>query len=64
LTEAEAAEFLGIKKQTLAAWRCLGRYDLRFEKIGRLVRYRLEDLEAFCEGRRGISTTAIEAALA
>jgi excisionase family DNA binding protein len=63
LTEIEAAEFLGVRRQTLAAWRCLGRHDLPFEKIGRLVRYRMADLEAFCAARRGTSCAEIEANL-
>ena len=51
LTEAEAADYLGVKPQTLCAWRCTRRYNLRFIKVGRLVRYRFEDLEAFLAER-------------
>jgi predicted site-specific integrase-resolvase len=53
----EAAEFLGIKPQTLGAWASLGRYDLRQVKVGRLSKYRLADLERFIESR---STTTTE----
>lgn len=47
LTAEEAAEFLGIAHQTLSVWRSTGRYDLPYIKVGRNVRYRLSDLEAF-----------------
>ncbi len=51
LTRDEAAAFLGIKPQTLAVWLSAGRYSLPCIKVGRLVRYRLRDLEAFLESR-------------
>lgn len=44
---ADAAKYLGVSEQTLAIWRCTKRYPLPYIKIGRLVRYRLSDLEAF-----------------
>ena len=49
LTRPQAAEYLGVKVQTLAAWACLGRYDLPMVRVGRLVRYRLRDLQRFVE---------------
>jgi hypothetical protein len=52
LTEAEAAAILRVRSKTLAAWRYKKRYDLAYIKVGRLVRYRLEDIEAFIESRR------------
>jgi len=48
----EVAEFLGIKENTLAVWRCNKRYDLPFVKVGRLVKYRKSDLMLFIE--RGV----------
>lgn len=51
LTEAEAAEYLSVEPQTLCSWRCTRRYNLPFLKVGRLVRYRPEDLEAFLQER-------------
>ena len=51
LTEAEAAAYLSVEPQTLCAWRCTRRYNLPFIKVGRLVRYRPEDVEAFLESR-------------
>jgi excisionase family DNA binding protein len=47
LTPAEVAERLGVSATTLATWRCTKRYPLSYVKVGRLVRYRLVDLEAF-----------------
>ncbi len=47
LSPKETAERLGIKTQTLASWRCLARYNLPFIRIGRTVRYKSEDIQAF-----------------
>jgi len=49
LSPQTTADFLGIKAQTLATWRCVGRYDLPFVRVGRKIRYRREDIEAFVE---------------
>jgi hypothetical protein len=46
-----AAQVLDTTAQTLANWRNTGRYSLPYVKVGRLVRYRLSDLEAFIETR-------------
>lgn len=51
LNSREAALFLGIGEETLAVWRCTKRYPLPYVKVGRLVKYRLSDLEAFIESR-------------
>lgn len=47
LTPQDVANRLGISVPTLATWRCTKRYALTYVKIGRLVRYRLSDVEAF-----------------
>lgn len=47
LNRKEAADYLGIKEQTLACWACAGRYRLPFVRVGRLVKYRQQDLDAF-----------------
>lgn len=47
LSRKEAAAYLGIAEQTLAIWHCTKRYDLPCAKIGRLVRYKKSDLDAF-----------------
>ena len=46
LTPKQAAEYLQIKVQTLATWRNQGKGP-KFCKVGRAVRYRPEDLEAY-----------------
>jgi len=51
LTRRQAADFLGVKPQTLAVWHSVGRYDLPTVKVGRSARYRIADLETFCEQR-------------
>lgn len=51
LTRTEAAAFLGISKGTLEVWACTKRYPLPYVKVGRLVKYRLTDLQAFIEAR-------------
>ena len=47
LSRKEAAKYLGLSEQTLAIWKCTKRYDLPCVKIGRLVKYRQVDLDAF-----------------
>jgi excisionase family DNA binding protein len=47
LTTDEAACYLGTTPGTLAVWRCTKAVHVPFVKVGRLVRYRRRDLEAF-----------------
>ncbi|WP_202819724.1 helix-turn-helix domain-containing protein [Thaumasiovibrio subtropicus] len=49
MTRREAAEYLGIKENTLATWASTGRNKLPFIKVGHRVFYRLSDLDAFME---------------
>lgn len=51
LTPKEVSEILGVEPETLNVWRSTRRYLLPYVKAGRLVRYRLSDLNAFIEGR-------------
>ena len=51
LTRQQAAEFLGVKAQTLAVWATTKRYPLPYVRIGRKVKYRRADLERFIESR-------------
>ncbi len=51
LTPAQAGEFLGVSEQTLAIWRSTKRYNLKYVKVGRYVRYRFHDLMLFLESR-------------
>ena len=47
LNSAEAAQMLGVMPHTLEVWRSTGRHRLPYVKIGRLVRYQLEDISEF-----------------
>ena len=51
LPPPEAAAYIGVSKNTLSVWRCVGRYAIPFIKVGRLVRYRRSDLETWLESR-------------
>ena len=51
LTPAQMAKMLGVGEATLAVWRCTRRYALRYVKVGRSVRYRLNDVNRFLESR-------------
>ena len=58
LDSDQAAEYLGLKRTTLEAWRCRGDGP-RFVKMGRLVKYRHADLEAFIESRTRDNTSEV-----
>ena len=47
----QASQYLGLRKETLSIWRSTGRYNLRYIKVGRLVRYTAGDLKAFIASR-------------
>jgi excisionase family DNA binding protein len=51
LTRIQAAEYIGVKPQTLAIWATTGRYNLPMIKVGRLAKYRRSDLDKFLERR-------------
>lgn len=55
-TRAEAAEYIGVKPQTLAAWATHGRYDLPYIRVGRCVRYLRSDLDNFLRSRTVTNT--------
>lgn len=46
MTVQQASEYLGLAVSTLNKWRCHGGGPI-FIKMGRAVRYRMEDLESF-----------------
>lgn len=52
LTNAQAAEYLGISPATLNIWRCSKRYTIPFVKVGTRVMYRKEDLDTWLASRR------------
>lgn len=49
LNTAQAASFLGLEPGTLINWRSTRRQILPFVRLGRSIRYRQSDLEAFVE---------------
>lgn len=49
MTTSQVAKRLGVEEETLINWRYKGRTDLPFVRVGRLVRYRPEDVEQFIE---------------
>ena len=51
LTPKQVAEILGVSVETLNVWRATKRYNLKYVKSGRLVRYREEDVQEFIDSR-------------
>jgi len=50
MTVAEAAEYLGLSQSALNKWRCYGmQYGPAYIKMGKSVRYRLEDLQEWID---------------
>jgi len=51
LTPQDVSKHLGVSVETLNTWRATNRYDLPYIKVGRLVRYRSEDVNNFITSR-------------
>ncbi len=51
IDEKQAAEHLTVSPGTLSVWRSTCRYNLPFVKVGRAVRYRIADLDAWLATR-------------
>ncbi|MBV5295401.1 MAG: helix-turn-helix domain-containing protein [Curvibacter lanceolatus] len=51
LDDKAAAALLDVTPGTLSVWRSTGRYNLPFVKVGRKVRYRHSDIEAWLQKR-------------
>lgn len=60
LNEIQVAEMIDVKPQTLQSWRATGRYGLPYIRVGRLIRYRLADVEAWLLSRTTNGTVADE----
>jgi predicted DNA-binding transcriptional regulator AlpA len=56
LTPAQVSEMTGLAQSTLANWRTLGKGPTWF-KIGRLVRYDAEAVDAWLNGLQAPSST-------
>lgn len=50
LSPQQAAERLGVSTSTLDAWR-VKRINLDFVKVGKLVRYKASDIQAFIDAQ-------------
>ena len=48
LTRGQAAAYLSLRPQTLAAWASAGK-NLTYVKVGRAVRYRQSDIDQYIE---------------
>jgi len=57
MTRAQAANYLGVKPQTLAVWATKQRHKIPFSKSGRFVRYRRADLDKWLEDRTTTSSS-------
>lgn len=51
LNSQEASQYLGVTRDILAVWRTTRRYELPYIKVGRLVKYRLSDLDNWLNQR-------------
>ena len=56
LNESSVAKILNCEVKTLQAWRCRGGGP-KFIRVGRLIRYSHEDLQAYIHSRRVSSTS-------
>ena len=50
MNEAQACQYLGLSIHTVRQWRHLGKGPL-YVKVGRAVRYRQADLDAYMQSR-------------
>ena len=58
LTDSEVAGYLRIEPHTLRVWRSARRHpQLRFVRVGRLVRYKFEDVQSFVNANTQGSAT-------
>lgn len=51
LTRPQAAQYMGLKPQTLGVWASTGRYALPMVRVGRKVLYRRTDLDVWLQSR-------------
>jgi excisionase family DNA binding protein len=64
MSREQAAEYIGVEVQTLAAWACAGRYGIPYTRVGRKCFYKRSDLDKWLDSRTHTSTAAFAAALA
>jgi len=56
MTQREVKEITGLADSTLEQWRLKGKGP-KFIKLGRLVRYRTSDVQAYIAGLKGFAST-------
>jgi len=62
LTSRQLAERFGFEEQTLRVWRCTGRGDLPFIRLGKkAIRYRLSDIQEYLQRNTRTSTASLNA---
>lgn len=59
LRTAETAAILGIGKSTLDQDRLYGRLGLPFVRLGRSIRYRRTDVEAYLQNLKAFTSTSV-----
>jgi len=47
MSAEQAADYLDLTSRTLANWRCNGYPSLPYIKLGRCIKYKLSDLDAY-----------------
>lgn len=52
LSRREAATYLGVGYSTLANWASTGKVKLKYYRVGKAVKYRKSDLDAFIENNQ------------
>jgi excisionase family DNA binding protein len=52
MTPIEAAKYLGVEVQTLAAWRSRKSCNIPYFRLGTLIRYRKSDVDAFLDSQK------------
>lgn len=58
LTTAVVAVILGLGKSTVEQDRLHGRLGIPFVRLGRSIRYRRADVEAYIQGLKGFTSTS------
>lgn len=59
MNRKEVAAYLGVQPGTLARWKWAGTDSPPCIKIGRLIRYRKSDVDAWLWRRAGVSESAV-----
>lgn len=55
-TRPEAAEYLGVRPQTLAVWASTGRYSLQYVRVGKKAMYKKSELDRWITSRTSTHT--------